>query len=160
MKRKAKKKVPTMDLSKPFNPLLIGSDDDPCFGHFEQKDPACKRCGASELCVIKQTQLLKSKATKELGNSFMSNDPRDDASPDKVERFIDDYFKTYGTTKVGKKHNYMAILKEAHLSGIFNGYTKKELSVAIKKAMYKIKNYKMVVNKGSGKAIKYIKRIK
>lgn len=57
------------DLSSPITLAELGTDNDPCFGkHFDPKSEHCRRCGDSELCIIKMGQLnhkTRSKVEKE-----------------------------------------------------------------------------------------------
>ena len=39
------------DISKPIIEVL-GTEDDPCFGHHLVTDSSCKKCGDSELCAV------------------------------------------------------------------------------------------------------------
>ena len=49
-----------LDLFKPLNLKVLGSDDDPCFGKlYDLVAPECKVCGDSEFCSIITAQNLK-----------------------------------------------------------------------------------------------------
>jgi hypothetical protein len=59
---KAKKKPRTdlknkLDTSVPIPLELLGSDNDPCFGKFQDpRAPECQRCGDAEICMIAMSQ--------------------------------------------------------------------------------------------------------
>lgn len=67
--RKARNKlIKTVDIMQPITIDMLGSKDDPCFGKkFDGKNSTCKRCGDSELCLIKMglTTAVKRKQIEE-----------------------------------------------------------------------------------------------
>lgn len=65
MKRKKHKKAKLgkVDLSKPLIEVL-GTEDDPCFGHHLVTDSNCKKCGDSEVCAIITAQKLNAERKK------------------------------------------------------------------------------------------------
>ena len=67
VKRKTRDKLSKKisDFTNPITLAELGTDNDPCFGkHFDPKSDFCKRCGDSELCVIKMGQLNHTKRAK------------------------------------------------------------------------------------------------
>lgn len=65
-----KKRKMAIDLSKPLDINIIGSEDDPCFGKLHSLTAEeCRRCGDSEVCSIITAQNVnakkRSKAHKE-----------------------------------------------------------------------------------------------
>jgi len=59
-KRKSREKIEKdLDLLKPIDVSLLGSDDDPCFGKLHDLiAKECKTCGDSEFCAIVKAQGL------------------------------------------------------------------------------------------------------
>lgn len=117
MKRKPRNKIKkkNIDMMKPLDVTIIGSENDPCFGkHHSTTAPECGRCGDNELCSIVKLQRLNTKRLAVNGkNSFKDlEEPNMDLLT--IDRFI---------TKALKKgpKRFKDILKEG-----FEHFSKQE----------------------------------
>lgn len=74
VKRKKRKTLAksNIDIMKPVDLSVVGTENDPCFGkHHDATAPECQRCGDSEFCQIATMNRLKSKRLKlEAKNSY------------------------------------------------------------------------------------------
>lgn len=67
MKRVARttKKMKKLDLSKPLDISILGSEDDPCFGkHHSLTASECSLCGDREICAVLSAQQSNVKLRK------------------------------------------------------------------------------------------------
>ena len=99
MNRKPRKKIDLnkIDFMKPIDFSKIGSKDDPCFGKYhDAKADECRRCGDSELCVVKQSQRVAAKRLEEADRKIYRDSttlvPRDKDPVTAIPPLIKDYF--------------------------------------------------------------------
>lgn len=106
MERKSKKKATKVNLKKPVNVEIFGTEDDPCFGkHYSDKAEECGMCGDSELCIIIMSQKqhgkraeIEAKASyKDLEENFINNVY--------LEKYLIKYLKKKGSIKLTKAYS-------------------------------------------------------
>jgi hypothetical protein len=100
-----------IDLMKPVDITVFGTDDDPCFGkHYDLKADECQRCGDHEFCAIAMGQTLnKNRKMIEKTSDFLDvieEVPTKSLSTVKMKKLVKtriakdySFLKTYKTIK-------------------------------------------------------------
>lgn len=89
--RKAREEEDKDLLALPIDPLVFGSDDDPCFGKlYDLTTKECKSCGDSEFCALKFNQLKNEPRRKKLeaSSSFLDLEDAKELLPIKIRKYI------------------------------------------------------------------------
>lgn len=151
IKRKPRNKMSkTVDILKPITLDMLGTDDDPCFGKYnDPKTPECSRCGDCEICqiVMAQNLMIKRKEVEAAG-SFKDLEEKDLklADPVEVKKMVKRRVRELAKLKPkGQKIQY--IIDDIHSTYVMHGYTKKKIQRVIERMVEKSSNLSIVKDK-------------
>lgn len=153
MKRKARNKInkERIDMTKPIDITIFGTDEDPCFGkHYDNKAPECQRCGDSEICSIiymQKQNLLREKIEEETKFKDITNEVEPLQIKRKTSKYIRSRLKKVSRIKLASLYNYV---KNEYTE---NPPTKKEVTKMVRSIVKKSKKMKIVKTK---KGIRYV----
>lgn len=131
IQRKARNKMSKkIDILKPVTLDMLGTEEDPCFGKFnDPKSPECSRCGDCELCAIVMQQNLHLKRAKiEAESKFKDLEEKDMqlADPKKVRKMVKRRVRELAKMKPnGQSVDF--IIDDVHAIYVMHGYTKKRI---------------------------------
>ena len=110
-----------IDIMQPITIDMLGNDNDPCFGKFfDGKNPSCKRCGDSEICLAAMGQNNHKKRNKvEKEATYLDLEEKNQDIPiERIQEFLE------GKLKKGPK-KYSAMRKAVN-EAFFDGKATKE----------------------------------
>ncbi len=143
-KRKPHKKATKVDLMKPIDLTIIGTEDDPCFGKsYDGRAKECQACGDSELCLVFQGQKNhKEREAIEKKSSFKDIDPTE-FKPDthSIYKFITEELMV-GKSKVLVNSASKKVITKFNLKG---DMSLKEVRVLVKKIAKQAVDLKVVI---------------
>lgn len=117
-KRKSREEInkEDIDLLKPINISLLGSDEDPCFGKLHDLvAKECRSCGDSEFCAIVKAQgLHKERLDIESNQRFKDIEEADSDMVNKKEEAIA-LIKDYKEMRLPRMKIVIKVAKEKNL---------------------------------------------